>query len=156
MPQEITVTEIPRTSSSALAAASKLVTKYSWGEAYPVSPLAEIKGSEFCVGAWNGKRLIGFSAVNRNASPDGVGNGSLWFGYAVVVPEFRNRGVFRRLYAACLDWIQAVPGDVFACTDNPIMISFLVRHGWQFDRRTHDESGGTCLVFKYPQARRTD
>ncbi len=149
--RSIRIASIAGSSTLNLSAASQLVAKYSWGEDYPVVPFEEINHADFCVGAWKRKTLVGFAAVTRNGSPDGNGNGELWLGYAVVVPELRRRGIFRRLYAACVTRLQTFPGRVFSCTDNPIIAAFLLRHGWQFERETHDESGESCLVFEYPR-----
>jgi GNAT superfamily N-acetyltransferase len=151
MRSRIRISPIPLSSSSALESAGLLVVKFSWGEDYPVTPISEIRAAEFCVGAWVGQMLVGFAAVSRNASPDGLNTGDLWLGYAVVVPKYRNRGIFRRLYRECLSYIKGQSGRIFCCTDNPIMIGFLIRHGWQFHRTTHDDSGAGCIVFEYPR-----
>jgi hypothetical protein len=38
-------------------------------------------------------KLIGFGSVGRTFSPDSLDHGELWVAHAVVVPEFRGKGV---------------------------------------------------------------
>jgi GNAT superfamily N-acetyltransferase len=137
-----------------LSTAGFLVSEYSWGHEYPVNPLDEIRKAEFCVGAYAGNdHLVGFAGVSRFASPDGWENGELWFAYAVVVPEFRQQGIFRRLYEACMSYATAQRGRILSCTDNPIVSSFLLTHGWHLCRTAVDESGIDTEVFEYPGQR---
>lgn len=152
MRSPVRIAPISMSSNITLQSAGLLVAKFSWGEDYPVAPLTEIRRASFCVGAWVGGALVGFAAVSRYASPDGLNTGDLWFGYAVVTPKYRKRGIFTRLYGECLSYIRPQLGKVFCCTDNPIVISFLVRRGWRFVRATHDESGAECVVFEYPRS----
>lgn len=126
-----------------------LISKYSWGEEYPVDPIKEHKLAEYAIGAYESESLIGISIVNRFSSPDGKDNGELWFADAVVVPEFRNQGVFTKLYEETMHYMLGQSGRILTCTDNPIMESFLSKHGWQKIRDTLDEEGGPCLVFEY-------
>jgi GNAT superfamily N-acetyltransferase len=132
-----------------LRAASLLVSEHSWGPDYPIHPIDEIQKAEFCVGAYAADKLVGFAAVAHNASPDGLDMDGLWLGYAVVVPEFRQQGIFRKLYETCMAYITTVPGRVLACTDNLTVELFLLDNGWRFVRKTNDESGADSIVFEY-------
>lgn len=132
-----------------LKTASALIPEYSWGPEYPIPPLDEIRKAEYCAGAYSADMLVGFAGVSRHASPDGQQNGELWLGYAVVVPEFREQGVYRMLYDACMEYVRGATGRILSCTDNPIIETFLLSHGWHVVRATHDESGAPCLVFEY-------
>jgi GNAT superfamily N-acetyltransferase len=136
-----------------LTDASFLISKYSWGIEYPVPPLDEIRKAEYCVGAYSADTLVGFAGVSRYASPDGEDCGELWFGYAVVAPEHRGQGVYRMLYDACMKYMRGASGRILCCTDNPIIESFILSHGWHVIRSTHDESGAACLVFEYERMR---
>ena len=150
----IKVSRYPLTSPASVLKAGELVRTYSWGKDYPVDPADEIRRAEFGVGAWVGDKLVGFAGLSRAASPDGINSRDLWFGYAVVLPAYRRRGVFRRIYDECLRHMRTSSEPVFSCSDNPLMIQFLVRRGWRFVRATKDESGSACLVFELPLRRR--
>lgn len=134
---------------SMLKIASSMISKYSWGVDYPIKPLDEISKAEFCAGAYASGSLLGFAGVSRRSSPDGMNNGELWFGYAVVLPEFRRQGIFQKLYDTCMTYMRSVPGRMLSCTDNLHIKQFLLTHGWHVIRQTHDESGAACLVFEY-------
>jgi len=137
------------------ATASRLISKYSWGMDYPISPLHEIRQAEYSTGAYIADTLVGFAGVSRHASPDGRDNGELWFGYAVVVPEWRGRGIFRMLYNTCMRYMEASSGRILCCTDNPMVESFILKHGWRMIRKAQDESGAACIVFEYDRVSRS-
>jgi len=145
----IQIQAIPVRLSHDLQSAGALIKKFSWGENYPIAPISELQKAELCIGAWVGRIIVGFAAVSRHGSPDGLNVGDLWLGYAVVIPRYRRRRIFTRLYAECLKYVRKATGRVFCCTDNPIIIRFLMRHGWQFIRSSIDESGAKCVVFEY-------
>ncbi len=132
-----------------LEKASFLISKYSWGNNYPIKPIDEVSKAEYCIGAYNNNELIGFAAVSRFGSPDGKDNGKLWLGYAVVIPEFRRHSIFQKLYGARMNWAREKSEPLFACTDNPIIKKFLLSRGWNLLRKTRDESNAPCLVFKH-------
>lgn len=132
-----------------LQAAAELLSEYSWGMDYPVSPISELHRAEYCTGAFAADELVGFAGMSRFASPDNVDNGELWFGFAVVKPEFRQQGIYSRLYDSCLIYMNKIPLRKLACTDNPIMEKFLQSHGWQQIRTTKDEAGDDCIVYEY-------
>ena len=125
-----------------------LVQKYSWGLDYPVKTIDEMRHSEYIVTAFDGKKLIGCASIERGASPDKIDNGKLWFGNALVLPKYRRFGIFKKMYQKCLAYVNKKHEPIFACTDNLIMVSFLLKNGWKYHRTTTDESGGICLVFK--------
>lgn len=125
-----------------------LVSKYSWGEAYPVDPWDEIKVAEYLIGAFDENNLVGFGSVTKVASPDGVDNGKCWMADAIVVPEYRNRGIYKKLYKSRMEFMKDKQ-EVYTCTDNPIIEKFLIEQGWQKYRETTCESGEECVVFKF-------
>jgi GNAT superfamily N-acetyltransferase len=126
-----------------------LIRRCSWGEDYPVDPFEEISKADYHVAAQHDGLLIGYACINRHASPDGQGNGQLWFACAVVDPGYRRQGVLSDLYDACMRY-AAGRGPVLACTDNPVMAGFFADHGWMLARETVDEAGGCCKVFCLP------
>jgi hypothetical protein len=86
---KVEVKEITSSDEQFFTEAARLVSKYSWGENYPIRPIDEIRSAEYRVGALRGNRLIGFGSVGRTFSPDAVDNGELWIAHAVVDPTFR-------------------------------------------------------------------
>ncbi|HEY5220584.1 MAG TPA: GNAT family N-acetyltransferase [Candidatus Paceibacterota bacterium] len=145
----IDIKDVSLSDENTLRDAAELITKYSWGEDYPVDPLEEIQKSEYCAGAYAKDKLVGFATVNRFASPDGKDNGELWLGHAVVIPEFREQGIYQKLYTAQMEHTQRGSGRILSCTSNPIIENFLSGRGWQEIRKTKDEEGGECSVFEY-------
>ncbi len=125
-----------------------VVQKHSWGLDYPVKVIDEMRHSEYLIAAVDGKKLIGCASMGRGASPDKIDNDKLWFGNALILQKYRRFGIFKKMYQKCLTYINKKPGPVFACTENLIMVSFLLKNGWKYYRTTKDESGGICLVFK--------
>jgi GNAT superfamily N-acetyltransferase len=146
---EVGIREIGAPSKEVMKAAASLVAEYSWGNDYPVSPLAEIQAADFCVGAYYGDALVGFASVGRIFSPDGKDNGELWLAHAVVAPPFREQGIFQALYEKQLAYAQSSSGRILACTSNPIMEKFFLGHGWSELRKTSDETGEPCIIFEY-------
>ncbi len=140
---------IPLSDEKTLRKIAALVTEYSWLPDYPVDPLDELKKAEYIIGAYADDRLAGFGTVNRYSSPDGRDNGEIWFGDAVVMPEFRNRGIYRNLYENRMDYVKDKPGKILSCTDSPLMEKFFLRHGWREIRKTRDEGNYICSVFEY-------
>lgn len=137
-----------------LLEASELVRRFSWGEDYPVAPLSEIEHADYRVGAYANEKLIGFASVGREFSPDRKDNDALWLAHAVVTPEFREQGVFQKLYDEQMSFALAGDAPVYSCTDNPVVESFFLSRGWQKVRDTKDEAGDPCRVYTYlrPQA----
>ncbi len=129
-----------------------LMTKYSWGEGYPVSPLHELEHADYLVGAYEGDTLAGFASVNRVASPDGEGNGQWWLADAVVKPEYRERGIYTKLYEQRMDWLRGKPGQLFTCTEVPLIDDFMLAHGWTKNRDTKDEEGNDCRVYEFQRS----
>lgn len=125
-----------------------LVQKYSWGLDYPVKAIDEMRHAEYIVAAFDGNKLIGCASIKRGASPDKIDKNKLWFGNALVLSKYRKHGIFKKTYQKCLAYIRKKNEQIFACTDNIIMVSFLLKNGWKYYRTTKDESGGICLVFK--------
>lgn len=127
---------------------AELVLKYSWGEEYPVDPWNEIKVAEYLIGVFDNEKLVGFGSVTKVASPDGVDNGKCWLADAVVVPEYRYRGIYKKLYESRMEFMKDEQ-EIYTCTDNPIIEKFLTGQGWQKYRETTCESGEECIVFKF-------
>ena len=148
----IIIEEISASNEKLLQEASQLVTQYSWGEEYPKHPSEEIQAAEYSIGAKAGDTLVGFATVTRNASPDGIDNESLWLAHAVVTPEFRQQGIFEKLYAGQIHYAQSASGRILSCTDNPIVEKFFLAHGWKKLRETKDEAGDECDVFEYERS----
>lgn len=146
---DIELIEIPVSDTEKLEEIAALITKYSWFEGYPVAPLDELRQSEYIVGAESGKVLTGVGAVNRVASPDGQDNGEIWLADAVVLPEYRNRGIYSKLYEARMTWAQTQPGRILSCTENPVIDDFFLKRGWRKIRDTKDEQGGDCRVYEF-------
>lgn len=127
---------------------AEIVRNHSWGEEYPIDPIDELKKSEYILGCFNNKKLVGFGTINRFSSPDGLGNGLPWLSMTVVLPEFRNNGIYRELYEKRLEYLKNLgEKNVFVCTDNMIVENFLLKRNWNVERETKDESGGVCKVF---------
>lgn len=125
-----------------------IVQKYSWGFDYPVNPLNELKQAEYIIGCFDGKRIVGFGSITRISSPDGKDNNKPWFADAVVLPEYRNKGIYTELYRKRLSFIKKQKESVlFSCTDNPIIEKFLEKNNWILYRETKDEKGDECKVF---------
>lgn len=59
------IREIKKTEPEIMKQASLLISKYSWGEEYPVKPIDEIKEAHFMVGAFSKKDLVGFASVSK-------------------------------------------------------------------------------------------
>ncbi|TSC83229.1 MAG: hypothetical protein G01um101419_139 [Parcubacteria group bacterium Gr01-1014_19] len=147
--ESVEIVEVPTSDEGTLEAAALLITEYSWGKDYPITPLDELRKSEYCVGAYSGDKLVGFAAINRFASPDGIDSGELWLGYAVVIPEFRERGIYQKLYSHQMTYAEKESGRILSCTNNPIIAKFLLGKGWKEIRKTKDEGGEYCSVFEY-------
>ncbi len=145
--QQITTSE-----TELLTRAAHMVSDYSWGYDYPVKPLDEILSAEYRIGAFVDEQLVGFGTVGRGFSPDSIDNGELWIAHAVVVPEFRNQGIFAKLYAEQLTYAESHKshdGLILSCTDNPIVEKFFLAHDWMERRKTRDESRESSTVFEY-------
>ena len=145
----IEIKEIDISDRSTLEKASFLISEYSWGNNYPIKPIDEVSKAEYCVGAYNNNELIGFAAVSRFGSPDGKDNDKLWLGYAVVIPKFRQQGIFQKLYNTIIKLVKEKPIHILACTDNPVIEKFLLSRGWHLIRETRDESNAVCHVFEF-------
>lgn len=143
------ILNIEASDTPTLQQAAELVSRYSWGEDYPVSPFQEIENAQYRVGAFKNKTLIGFASVGHGFSPDGIDNDAFWLAHVVVMPEYRQRGVFQKLYDAQLAYAQSRRGRILSCTDNPIVENFFSKNGWTKLRDTIDETGEPCQVFEY-------
>ncbi len=143
------IIEIHYSDKKLLKKAANLVSEYSWGSDYPVRPIDEIRVAEYCVGALEQNQLVGFGSVGRTFSPDALDNNELWLAHAVVDPEFRNRGVFKRIYDMQMLYAITQPGRILSCTDNPIVSNFFLKNGWKQIRETVDEAGDKSMVFEY-------
>ncbi len=141
--------EVLASDQKLLEEAANLVSEYSWGNDYPIQPLDEIRVAEYRAGALKQNHLIGFGTVGRSFSPDTLDNGELWIAHAVVDPEFRNQGVFKRIYDMQLSYAATQPGRILSCTDNPIVSDFFLKNGWKQIRETIDEAGDKSVVFEY-------
>lgn len=146
--QQISFRELGLDSEEIQKAAS-LVTMYSWGKNYPLSPLSEIERAERREGAYIQDKLVGFASVGKGFSPDGRDNDALWLAHAVVNPEYRRQGIFEKLYDAQMSYAQLKDERVLSCTDSPIIAEFFLRRGWQKIRDTKDEAGDSCSVFEF-------
>ncbi|MDE2001554.1 MAG: GNAT family N-acetyltransferase [Patescibacteria group bacterium] len=149
---KIEVKEMLSSDKKFLEEAAALVSEHSWGGEYPVSPIDEIRVAEYCAGATEGDRLVGFGTVGRSFSPDALDNGELWIAHAVVDPAFRNRGIYKKLYDLRLSYALSQAGRILSCTDNPIVAEFFMKHGWKKIRETVDESGDATTVFEYSRS----
>ena len=143
------IREIDLSDSMMLDKVSFFISEHSWGHDYPVKPSEEHEKAEYCVGVYNNDELVGIGIINRFSSPDGKDNGELWLADAVVLPEFRGRGIYRKLYDTRMQYALQQPRRILSCTDNPIMEKFFLKNGWFLLRETLDEEGGRCLVFEY-------
>lgn len=149
---EVELKEIPISDEETLKQIAALITEHSWFEGYPMDPMDEIKAAEHIVGAYAGKDLAGFGSINRVASPDGLDNGEWWFADAVVLPAYRNRGIYTKLYEERMHWLDGKEGRILSCTENPIIDDFFVAHGWHKLRDTKDEQGNDCRVYEYSRS----
>ncbi len=145
----VTIREIQLSDEETLKEIAALMTKYSWGEHYPISTLDEIHAAEYIVGAYSGNVLAGFGAINRTASPDGLDNGELWFADSVVRPEYENQGIYIKIYDARMTWAKDKPGRIFCCVETEKMDGILMRRGWHKIRDTKDEEGNNCRVYEF-------
>ena len=124
-----------------------IIQEHSWGLKYPIDAWSELKNAEYILAAFSGKKLIGGASITRVASPDGIDNGKLWFADAVVLPDYRGKGIYRLFYKKRFKYIQKYNEPVFSCTDNPFIEKFLLKNEWILYRTTMDEGGGMCKVF---------
>lgn len=147
--EKVEIKEISKLESDILNKASELISKYSWGYDYPKKPIEEIEKAEYLIGAFCGDNLVGFASVGRGFSPDEENNESLWFSHAIVIPEFRNRGIFKKLYEKQIIYAKKQKGKIFSCTDNPIVKSFFLKNGWKEYRKTKDEASGDTTIYMY-------
>ncbi|MBP6879576.1 MAG: GNAT family N-acetyltransferase [Candidatus Pacebacteria bacterium] len=132
-----------------LKEASNLIQEHSWGLDYPVSALDELKESDFIIGCFNNGKLVGLASINNFASPDKIDNGLPWLAAAVVLPEYRGRGIYKDLYEKRIEHLKHKKEKIIlSCTDNKIVKKFLLDRGWKLRRITKDESGGECEVFE--------
>ena len=150
---EVIIEEIFFSDKEMLSQAAGLVSEYSWGRDYPVSPLTEIERAEYCIGAFVNGQLIGFSSVGFAYSPDGADDDQVWFGHGVVVPAFRKQGIFRKMYEKQMAYAKGKFSCVFACSSNPVVQQFLAANGWEEVRETNDEKGDSLIVFRYSFSR---
>ncbi len=141
--------EVPVSDTETLKEMAELMTKYSWGEEYPVSPMNELEHADYLIGAYEGDALAGFAAINRIASPDEQGNGEWWFADVVVKPEYRELGIYTKLYEQRMDWLRDKPGRIFTCTEVPVIDEFVLARGWIKNRDTKDEEGNDCRVYEF-------
>lgn len=141
--------EIRRLQSNEVALlhiAARLVQKHSWGPDYPLEPMTEMSQSELHIGAFVSDELVGYSGVNRSASPDLVDNGELWFVHAVVHPLHRRSKIWQTMYQERLNYAREMPGRILCCTDNPHVESFLLSQGWHENRKTVDVTDGSPIT----------
>jgi len=128
---------------------AKIIQEYSWGNNYPLDVWEELKESEYIIGCFDNKKIVGLGSVTRVASPDKIDNGLLWFAHTVVLPDYRKQGIYKTLYEKRLEYVKNKNEKfILTCTDNPIIKKFLLKNKWVLYRTTKDESGGVCRVFK--------
>lgn len=129
--------------------AARMIQEYSWGADYPVDAWSELKEADYIVGCFDGERLAGIGSVTRVASPDKVDNGLPWLADAVVLPEYRQQGIYAELYRCRVEYLRAHNERlVLTCTDNPIIENFLLARGWSLWRITKDEAGSACKILQ--------
>ena len=126
---------------------AEMIQEHSWGLKYPINAWSELKNAEYILAAFDVKKIVGCASVTRVASPDGIDNGKLWFADAVVLPEYRNKGIYKLFYKKRFEYIQKHHEPAFSCTDNSHIEKFFLKKGWRLYRITKDESGGMCKVF---------
>ncbi|MES2226082.1 MAG: GNAT family N-acetyltransferase [Patescibacteria group bacterium] len=136
-------------SAEALQEAASLVSRYSWGEDYPLPPLEEIERADHRVGVFVDGKLIAFASIGHGFSPDGIDDDALWLAHVVVAPPYRERGIFQKLYDKLMTYAQAKDERILSCTDNSIMEDFFLTHGWKKIRETLAQAGDPCDVFEY-------
>jgi len=142
----INIREI-KISDSLVAECAKMVRKYSWGEDYPVNPLNELERAKYIIGAFDREKLVGCASVAHSVSPDNIDNEKLWISHAVVLPDYRKKGIFNLLYKKQINYTKKHKGPLLAATDNPIVEKFLLKNGWAFLRTIKDEGGNPGKVF---------
>lgn len=145
----IKIKEISRSNETILVQAAELITKYSWGEGYPVKPIDELRKAEYRIGVFEDNQLIAFGSVGRSLSPDGIDNEALWIAHAVVVPEYRGQGIFKKIYDMQMAYAKSQQGRILSCTDNPIVEKFFLANGWKKIRESKDEAGEPSVVFEW-------
>src|SRR3989344_5831657 len=121
---------------------AEMIQEHSWGLKYPINAWNELKNAEYILAAFDVRKIIGCASVTRVASPDGIDNGKLWFADAVVLPEYRNKGIYKLFYKKRFEYIQKHHEPAFSCTDNSHIEKFFLKKGWRLYRITKDESGG--------------
>ncbi|MCM2339067.1 MAG: GNAT family N-acetyltransferase [Burkholderiales bacterium] len=141
--------EIKSSDIKLLNKATDLISKYSWGHDYPVRPIDEILRADYRIGAMIADELVGFGTVGFGFGPDKLDNDQLWIAHAVVLPKFRQQGIFREIFNAQLSYAKNKNKRIMTCTDNQIIINFLLKNGWKELRQTIDESGKASKVFEY-------
>ena len=126
---------------------ANLIQKYSWGDNYPISAWSELKYAKYIIAVFDRKKIIGCASVTRLASPDNIDNGKLWLANAVVLPNYRKKGIFRLIYNKQLKYVKRYNEPVFSCTSNHVVEKFFLKNRWILYRITKDESGEICKVF---------
>ncbi len=129
---------------------AEIVSKHSWGADYPINPLDELIQSDYIVGCFDEKILVGLGAINRVTSPDGIDNGFPWLSFAVTLPQYRGKGLYKEIYKKRIEYLleHTNESDIFTCTDNEIVENFLLQRKWTLDRIIEDEWGDECKVFQ--------
>lgn len=126
---------------------SSLISKYSWGEDYPINPIDEIANSEYIIGVFDNKTLIGGAYIHKSAAPDKIVNEGLWLCGLVVHPKYRNKGIAKTIFDMQMAYTKDKRKPAFSCTDNQIIINFFESKSWNKIRTTKDESGCKCVVY---------
>lgn len=129
--------------------AAQMIQEYSWGLNYPVDAWTELKESKIIIGCFDNEKLVGLGSVTYVASPDKIDNDLPWLADAVVLPEYRKKGIYTYIYNQRMKYLKN-HGERIAltCTDNPLIEKFLINKGWLLRRATKDESGSECKVFE--------
>lgn len=69
----------------------------------------------FHLAAWSGERMVGVASVYRQ-SEDGSPGGTAWrLRGMATAPEFRGRGIGRRVLTECLDRVRRCGGSELWC-----------------------------------------
>ncbi len=124
-----------------------IIQEYSWGDNYPVKAWSELKCARYIIAVFDRKKIVGCSSVTRIASPDKIDNGKLWLANAIVLPNYRKKGIFKLLYNKQFKYAEKYNEPIFSCTSNPVIEKFLLKNRWVLYRITKDESGEMCKVF---------
>ena len=132
-----------------------MLDNVSWGtpkDPYPKKGMEEILHALVAFGAFDGDKLVGAACVtDHHSSPDGQDRDSMYFALAVVDTDYRRRGIWGRLYAHRIEWVEGRPGRVIATGENLAGMRMMCDRGWKPYRMGRNENGDSFIAVYLPR-----